>query len=117
MSIALVLLGSWCGFASTGETALSQCTPFVSAIQRDDHVSLQDILVRGSNTPSDEDDDCSALLKKINDVLYTSKLLPEAAARIEALRNKGAALYGAGQYQECMGPLRQAAQLMGMETP
>lgn len=58
--------------------------------------------------------DCDALLARIRSTLQIAKLRPADAARVEALRDRGASLLAAGNLTGCLPPLREAAAKLGM---
>jgi hypothetical protein len=108
MHPAMMLLSLSLCFASLGDPHTSQpCGEPVSSRT----TRLEALQV------ANKSDDCAALLDRINEALTISKLTPEDAARVEALRDEGAASHRAGRCNECIEPLRQAALLLGIEVP
>lgn len=67
----------------------------------------------GTSTMADE---CRDLIERIDNVLTKVKLRPRDAALVRELRSKGIALQREGRYTDCMGPLKEVAVLLGIDT-
>lgn len=61
-----------------------------------------------------KDDECSALIRRIDRILTMAKLRPEDAARVRRLREQGLALHRQGR-PDCIAPLNEAAVLLGIK--
>ena len=60
--------------------------------------------------------DCPSLVREIDRVMQRAKMMPGVQREVQHLRDRGAGLHEAGQHPQCLAPLIEAAQILGITT-